>query len=99
MLAIGIVFTALSCLVCVTNIVNSIARMVRKRKGKAQRGGSNIHVLSIAFSIMAYVFAKDSLGAWVFIPAVVDPAALFILAAPFLLFRRIKKDRQLQDPS
>ncbi len=91
---VGIAFAALSCLVCVTNIVNSVLRMVRKRKGYEGRRGSNIHVLSIVFSIMAYVFAGDTLGAWVFIPAVLDPATLFIIAAPVLLLRMKKKAEQ-----
>ena len=96
MLSIGIAFAALSCLVCVTNIVSYIMRMVRKRRSEtARRRSSTIHVLSIVFSIMAYIFAGDTLGAWVFIPAVLDPATFFILAAPILLIRvKRRADRE-----
>ncbi len=97
MSTVGFVFFGLSCFICLTNIVNGIERMVRKRRGVTVRRGSNIHVLSIVFAIMAYVFAKDTLGAWVFIPAVIDPATLFIFAAPILLFRMRKEDGQEQD--
>ena len=97
MSAVGFVFFGLSCFICVTNIVNGALRMIRKRRGETSRRGSNIHVLSIVFAIMAYVFAKDTLGAWVFIPAVIDPATLFIFAAPILLFRMRKANEQEQD--
>jgi len=97
MLPIGIAFAALSCLVSVTNIVSYILMMVKKRRGETYRKGSSIHVLSIVFSIMAYVFAGDTLGAWVFVPAIVDPATLFILAAPILLIRMKKEAGRQQD--
>jgi len=97
MSAVGFVFFGLSCFICVTNIVNGVLRMIRKRRGETPRRGSNIHVLSIVFAIMAYVFAKDTLGAWVFIPAVIDPATLFIFAAPVLLFRMRKANGQGHD--
>ncbi len=96
MSTVGFVFFGLSCFICTTNIVNGIVRMVRKRRGETVRKGSNIHVLSIVFAIMAYVFAKDTLGAWVFIPAVIDPATLFIFAAPILLVRMRKANGQEQ---
>lgn len=94
---IGIAFAALSCLVCVTNIVNYTLRMMKKRRGETYGKSSGIHVLSMVFSIMAYVFARDSLGAWVFIPAILDPATLFIFAAPILLFRTRGKAGRQQD--
>jgi Mn2+/Fe2+ NRAMP family transporter len=97
MLYIGIAFAALSCLVCVTNIISYAMRMVKKRRGETHRKSSAIHVLSIVFSIMAYVFAGDTLGGWVFIPAVLDPATLFILAAPILLIRMKKEGGRQQD--
>ncbi len=97
MLPIGIAFAALSCLVSVTNIVSYTLTMVKKRRGKTYRKGSAIHVLSIVFSIMAYVFAGDTLGAWVFVPAIVDPATLFILAASILLIRVKKEAGRQQD--
>lgn len=94
---IGIAFAALSCLVCVTNIVSYTMRMVKKRRGETHRKGSAIHVLSIVFSIMAYVFAGDTLGAWVLIPAVLDPATLFIPAAAFLIIRLKREERRQQN--
>ncbi|OPY00244.1 MAG: hypothetical protein A4E60_02409 [Syntrophorhabdus sp. PtaB.Bin047] len=94
---IGIAFLALSCLVCVTNIISYAMRMVKKRRGETHRRSSTIHVLSIVFSVMAYVFAGDTLGAWVFIPAILDPATLFILAAPILLLRMKRGAGRPQD--
>jgi hypothetical protein len=99
MLSIGIAFLALSCLVSVTNIVNYALSIVKKRRGEVYRKGSAIHVLSIVFSIMAYVFAGDTLGVWVFIPAILDPATLFILAAPILLIRMIREAERSRDRS
>ncbi|HOD75600.1 MAG TPA: hypothetical protein PKJ17_06200 [Syntrophorhabdaceae bacterium] len=96
---IGMAFAGLSCLVCVANIVNYTLRMVKKKRGETtHRRTSTIHVLSIVFSIMAYVFAGDTLGAWVFIPAVLDPATLFILAAPILLIRVKRRADREQNP-
>lgn len=91
MVIVGIAFAVLSSFVCLANIANSVLRMVRKRKGSARRTTSNIHVLSIVFSVMAYVFAGDVLGAWVFVPALIDPATLFLLAAPIILMRMRKQ--------
>lgn len=92
LLIVGIVFCALSCLVALANIIVGIAGMVRKRKGLPGRRPSMIHLLSIVFSIVAYVCAGSTLGFWVFIPAVIDPATFFILAAPILLLRARKKE-------
>ena len=94
MLTIGIIFTALSCLIAITNIVTGISRTVRKRKGLPAKG-SFIHVLSIVFSIMAYVFAGDTLRFWVFIPALADPATFFLFVAPVLLLR-MRKQAEIQ---
>jgi Na+-transporting methylmalonyl-CoA/oxaloacetate decarboxylase gamma subunit len=44
MLYIGIAFAALSCLVCVTNIISYAMRMVKKRRGETHRKSSAIHV-------------------------------------------------------
>lgn len=96
---IGIAFVVLASFVCLANIVSSVLRMVRKRKGISRRTASNIHVLSIVFSVMAYVFAGDTLGAWVFIPAVIDPATLFLFAVPILLMRMRKQaENERKDP-
>ncbi len=92
MQTIGIVFVCLASLVCLINIATNVSFMFRKRKDPAAFKRSHIHVLSIVFSIMAYAFAKDALGAWVFIPAIADPATIFIFMAPVLLFHRIKKN-------
>ena len=91
MTTIGIVFLFLSCLICLLNIVNNVSWVIRKRKDPAANKRSNIHVLSIVFSIMAYSFAKNSLGLWAFIPAVIDPATIFIFLTPALLYHRLKK--------
>jgi hypothetical protein len=93
LLIAGIVFFALSCLIAIGNMAISVSRYVRKRKGLPDGRQSLVHVLSIVFSIMAYSTAGNTLGPWVFIPAIVDPATLFILAAPFLL-RRMRRQAQ-----
>lgn len=96
---IGITFFVLSSLICLLNITNSVLRMVRKRRGTSRRTGSNIHVLSLVFSIMAYVFAGARFGLWVFIPVILDPANLFLFLAPFLIAKRLNKsgkNRQVQ---
>lgn len=97
MLAIGVAFVCLSCFICLTNIVNNVSWMIRKRKDPAAHKRSNIHLMSIVFSIMAYAFAKDTLGAWAFVPAIADPATIFIFLTPVLLFRRLKKDGPQQN--
>lgn len=89
MLTVGIIFVGLSSLVAIANIIAGVTRMVRKRKGLPGKG-SLIHVMSIVFSIMAYYAAGGTLGLWVFIPALADPATLFILAAPVILLRMRK---------
>lgn len=83
----GIIFLSLSCLIAIANIIVGIAGMVRKHRGLPGRRPSMIHILSIAFSITAYICAGNTLGPWVFIPAILDPATYFIIAAPILLFR------------
>ena len=99
LLAIGIVFCALSCLIAIANIITGITRMVRRRKGLPNRPQSLIHVLSIVFSIMACIFAGNTLGFWVFIPAIIDPATLFVLAAPVILLRMRRQARgERKDP-
>lgn len=90
----GIVFFALSCLIAAANMVIGISGYVRKRRGVQKRRQSLIFVLSIVFSIMAYSTAGNTIGFWVFIPAIVDPATLFLIAAPFLLH---KMRRQAQN--
>ena len=87
MLVAGIIFCALSCLIATANIIVGVSGMVRKRRGLQGHRPSMIHILSIVFSIIAYICAGNTLGPWVFIPAVLDPATFFILAAPILLFR------------
>lgn len=67
--------------------------MVRKRKNLPGRRPSMIHILSIAFSIIAYICAGNTLGLWVFIPAIADPATFFILIAPILLLRARKQEQ------
>jgi len=91
LLIVGIVFCVLSCLVAIANIVVGIGGMVRKRTGLPGRRPSMIHLLSIVFSIVAYICAGSTLGPWVFIPAIIDPATFFILAAPILLLRMRKQ--------
>ncbi len=97
MTTIGTAFLCLSCLICLLNIVNNISWVIRKRKDPSAHKRSNIHVLSIVFSIMAYTFAKNELGLWVFIPAIIDPAAIFIFLTPALLYHRLKKGNPRRD--
>lgn len=97
MTTIGIVFLCLSCLICLLNIVNNVSWVIKKRKDPQVNKRSNIHVLSVVFSIMAYSFAKNSLGLWAFIPAIIDPATIFIFLAPALLYHKLKKGGPRRD--
>jgi hypothetical protein len=99
LLIVGIVFCALSCLIAIANIVVGIAGTVRKRRGLPTRHPSMVYVLSIVFSIVAYICAGSTLGLWVFMPATIDPATFFLFAAPVLLLKTRRQSGNGQEGS
>jgi len=83
---LGIVFLLLSSLVALGNFCDCMMTEMRRRRGVGG-GYSSVPVLSLLFSTFAWLLARQEIGAWAFLPALLDPANLLpIFASSILLF-------------
>jgi hypothetical protein len=83
---LGIVFLLLSSLVALCNICDCVAGELRRRMG-AGAGYANLPMLSLFFSTLAWLLARQKIGAWAFLPALLDPGNLMpVFASIVLLF-------------
>ena len=93
MTMLGIIFLVLSALIASGNIGGCIAAHHRKRKG-IPGGYSNVPLFSLLFSTLAWLLARKTLGAWSFLPAIVDPGTLMTIIAPWILFNEFWKQKK-----
>jgi len=75
----------LSTLVAVGNITGVLAAVRRKKRGE-DRGFSCVPVLSLVLGIAAWIVGPEPLGAWLLLPALLDPATWSLALLPFYAF-------------
>ena len=86
MVYITIICLALSSLVAVGNLGGCIAAMRRKRQG-IDRGYSSVPLISLVFAFLAWLTARHTVGAWAFLPTVIDPGTWMLPVLPWVLVK------------
>ena len=84
MIYVSIIFLILSALVALGNIGGIVSALRRKKQGD-DHGYSSVPFISLIFSYFAWLSARDAIGLWAFLPAVLDPGTWMLLALPLKL--------------
>jgi len=99
---VGVICLFLASYAALMNIAGCIAGARRRRKG-IEGGYSNVPLVSLLFSTLAWYLTKEQIGLWAFLPAILDPGTLMTLLAPVVLpwifykdFRRRKDESNRQ---
>jgi len=87
MTVVAVILVVLAGLLAVGNIGGHIDAIRRHRRGESG-GYSNIAGISLLLCILAWVLARDRLGLWAFLPAILDPGTWSVIVLPFFLIRR-----------
>ena len=90
MIMIACVLLALSILLAVGNIAGCIQAVLRQRCGD-RRGYSSVPFFSLFFAVLAFWLGRPALGAWVFLPCVLDPGTWMFFFLPYLLFTEFRR--------
>ena len=68
-------------LIAIGNIAGCIEAVRRKRRG-IEEGYSNIPLISLLFSFLAWALGGSAIGIWAFIPAALDPGTWMLIGLP-----------------
>lgn len=79
---------ALATLIAVGNVGGLVAA------AKSKRGYSTVPLLSLVICTAAFYIARDAIGAWAFLPALVDPGNWVLVLLPGYLIYRLMMDRR-----
>jgi hypothetical protein len=92
MLTVAFILMGLASLVAIGNISGCLAAHKRKKQG-IDKGYSNIPLVSLAFSILAWLAGHDRLGMWPFLPAALDPGTWLSLYMPWVIWTQFIRKR------
>ena len=87
---LAIPMVLLAAFVAAGNIRGCVWAAQNKKNG-IDKGYSNVPFVSLLLCGCAYVLAKDTLGFWVLIPALVDPGTLMTLYFPWVVWTEFIK--------
>jgi len=82
----------LATFVAVGNIRGCLWAAQNRKKG-IDKGYSNVPFVSLVLCGFAYLLAKDVLGIWVFIPALIDPGTLLTFYFPWMVWTEFIKPK------
>jgi len=80
----------LATFVAVGNIRGCVWAAHNKKNG-VDKGYSTVPFVSVLLCGCAYLLAKDVLGLWVFVPALIDPGTLMTLYFPWVVWTEFIK--------
>lgn len=86
MICISISCLAFSALVAFGNLVGCIAAVRRKRRG-IDRGYSSVPLISLVFAFLAWLAARHTIGAWAFLPTIIDPGTWMLVVLPWVFVK------------
>jgi len=92
MVYIAAILLTLAAYVVLGNIVGILDAFRRRRSG-ISGGFSCVPILAIVFCVLAWLFGRQSIGAWAFLPVAIDPATWSLIALPFYLALRRRTGR------
>ena len=81
MIYLAIILLTLGVVTVMSNIGGCVAVVRRMRKG-IDGGCSNVPLISLICCAGAWAFARDSLGLWAFLPALMDPGTWMLIGLP-----------------
>jgi hypothetical protein len=84
MIYLSVICLILSSLIALGNIGGSVAAWRRKKRG-IDRGYSNVPLISLLFSYLAWLSARNTIGLWALLPTVLDPGTWMLISLPLLL--------------
>jgi hypothetical protein len=93
MIIVAIIALGLAVFVSIGNIIGCCAAIRRRRKG-GTRGYSCVPLVSIVFCTIAWLNTPESIGAWAFLPAALDPGTYSLASLPFYLAWRWHNDQR-----
>lgn len=89
---VSIVLLVIASLIAFANVGGSIDAARRHRKG--EKGGySYVPLLSLICSAGAWALARDTIGFWAFVPAVLDPGTWVLVALPGAIINSYRRER------
>jgi hypothetical protein len=83
----GIIFLAASALIAIVNLCSTIETWLRRRRGVSVKY-SNVLLASFACGCLAWYKARNTIGLWAFLPALLDPGTWICFPVAFRWWAR-----------